>query len=140
MLEVNQRISIPLKEFTYTFARSGGPGGQNVNKVNSKVTLHWDVTTSPSLPEDLRTRFLAQYARRINKEGMLVISSERYRDQGRNVSDCTNKLRDLILADATPPKRRRPTKPTKGSKERRLAGKREKAQKKEQRRKDWRSE
>ncbi|HRX82595.1 MAG: aminoacyl-tRNA hydrolase [Planctomycetaceae bacterium] len=140
MLEVNHRISIPLKEFSYTFARSGGPGGQNVNKVNSKVTLHWDVTTSPSLPEDVRARFLAQYPRRINKEGQLVISSERFRDQGRNVTDCTNKLRELILVVATPPKKRRPTRPTKGSKERRLAGKREKSQKKQERGKNWRGE
>ncbi|MDA1050089.1 MAG: alternative ribosome rescue aminoacyl-tRNA hydrolase ArfB [Planctomycetota bacterium] len=140
MLEVNHRISIPLKQFAFTFARSSGPGGQNVNKVNSKVTLHWDVTTSPSLPADVRVRFLAQYPRRINKSGLLVISSERFRDQGRNVADCTNKLRDLILAVATPPKKRRPTKPTKGSKERRLAGKREKAQKKQERGKNWAGE
>ena len=78
MLEVNHRISIPLKEFSYTFARSSGPGGQNVNKVNSKVTLHWNVTTSPSLPEDVRARFLATYPRRINKEGLFVINSERF--------------------------------------------------------------
>ena len=140
MLEVNHRISIPLKEFQFSFARSGGPGGQNVNKVNSKVTLHWDVTTSPSLPEDVRARFLAQYPRRINKEGLFVINSERFRDQGRNVADCTNKLRDLLLLVATSPKKRRPTKPTKGSKERRLAGKREKSQKKQERGQHWRGE
>jgi ribosome-associated protein len=140
MLEVNHRISIPLKEFAYTFARSSGPGGQNVNKVNSKVTLHWDVTNSPSLPEDVRVRFLAQYPRRINKEGLFVINSERFRDQGRNVTDCTNKLRELILVVATPPKKRRPTKATKGSKERRLASKREKSEKKQSRGKSWRGE
>jgi ribosome-associated protein len=140
MLEVNHRISIPLKEFAYTFARSSGPGGQNVNKVNSKVTLHWDVTNSPSLPEDVRVRFLAQYPRRINKEGLFVINSERFRDQGRNVTDCTSKLRELILVVATPPKKRRPTKATKGSKERRLAGKREKSEKKQSRGKSWRGE
>lgn len=140
MLEVNHRISIPFKEFTYTFARSSGPGGQNVNKVNSKVTLHWDVTGSPSLPEDVRARFLAQYPRRVNKDGFLVINSERFRDQSRNVTDCTNKLRDLILVVATPPKKRRPTKPTKGSKERRLAGKRETSQKKQARGNAWRGE
>ena len=140
MLEVDHRISIPLKEFSFTFARSGGPGGQNVNKVNSKVILHWDVTASPSLPEDVRTRFLAHYPRRINKAGQFVISSERFRDQGRNVTDCTNKLRDLILVVATAPKKRRPTKATKGSKERRLAGKREKSQKKQARGENWHRE
>ncbi len=133
MLEINHRISIPLKEFDFSFARSSGPGGQNVNKVNTKVTLHWSVTTSPSLPEDVRTRFHERYRRRINKEGRVVVSSGRFRDQGRNVADCTNKLRDMLLAVAIPPKKRRPTKPSKASKEKRLQAKRERAQKKHRR-------
>lgn len=138
MLEVNSRISIPLKEFQFTFARSSGPGGQNVNKVNTKVTLHWPVTETDSLPSAVRERFVERYPRRINREGQLVVTSERFRDQGRNVADCLNKLRDLILAVATAPKRRKPTKPTKGSRERRLQSKRQKSEKKQARRSDWR--
>ncbi len=133
MLEITHRISIPLKEFDFSFARSSGPGGQNVNKVNTKVTLHWSVTTSPSLPEDVRKRFLERYRHRINKEGRVVISSGRFRDQGRNVADCTNKLRDMLLAVAMPPKKRKPTKASKASKEKRLRAKREQAQKKQRR-------
>ena len=86
MLRVNDRISIPFTEFDFTFARSGGPGGQNVNKVNSKVTLRWDVEKSPTLPPDVLARFRAKYPRRMTKDGELVMHSQRYRDQGRNVT------------------------------------------------------
>jgi ribosome-associated protein len=140
MLEVNERISIPLKEFDFSFARSSGPGGQNVNKVNTKVTLHWPIMKSADLPVDVRDRFLDRYPRRINRDGQVVVISERFRDQGRNVADCLNKLRDLILAVATAPKKRKPTKPTRGSRERRLQGKRQKSEKKQSRRKKWRGE
>ncbi|MCA9204259.1 MAG: alternative ribosome rescue aminoacyl-tRNA hydrolase ArfB [Pirellulaceae bacterium] len=134
MLKVNRRIAIPLAEFTYTFARSGGPGGQNVNKVNSKATLRWPITSSPSLPEDVRQRFLATFRTRITQDGDLVLSSQRYRDQGRNVQDCLDKLREMLLSVATPPKIRRETKPTRGSRERRLQEKKSLGQKKERRR------
>ena len=134
MLEVDHRIRIPLREFTFTFSRSGGPGGQNVNKVNTKVTLRWDVTRSPSLPEDVRQRFLQYYHRRINDRGEFVLHSQRFRDQGRNVADCLEKLRAMLRHVATPPKPRRPTRPTRRSVEKRLRAKRRQSLRKQQRR------
>ena len=124
MLQVNSRISIPDEELRFGFARSSGPGGQNVNKVASKATLHWSVTTSPSLPEDVRARFLSSYPSRITKEGDIVISSQEYRDQPKNIASCLDKLAEMIRQVAVAPKKRKPTKPTKGSKVRRLADKR----------------
>jgi ribosome-associated protein len=134
MLRVNDRISIPYTEFDFTFARSGGPGGQNVNKVNSKVTLRWDVTRSPTLPPGVFARFRAKYHRRMTKEGDFVMTSQRYRDQGRNVADCLEKLRELLLEVAVAPRTRRPTRRTKGSVQRRLNDKKEQSAKKQSRR------
>ena len=120
MLVVNHRITIPDAEFRLDFSCSGGPGGQNVNKVNSKALLRWNPSESPSLPEPVRARLLATLGRRITAEGDLLITSQRTRDQGRNVADCFEKLRLLILGAANPPRPRRPTKPTFASKLRRL--------------------
>ena len=135
MIVVNARIQIPRSELRMSFARSGGPGGQNVNKVNSKVTIHWPVTTSPSLPEDVRQRFIAAFGNRITKEGEFVLSSQETRDQSVNIEDCLDKLRDMVRSVATAPKKRRPTKPTKGSQRRRLDAKKGRAQTKSLRQK-----
>ena len=135
MLRVNHRIQISFTEFDFSFSRSGGPGGQNVNKVNSKVTLRWNVAKSAALPSDVRERFVQKYRRRITTDSEFVIHSERYRDQGRNVADCLEKLRELLLEVAVAPKSRKPTKPTKGSKERRLKEKRAASERKVRRRK-----
>ncbi len=134
MLNVNQQIAIPLTELNFSFARSGGPGGQNVNKVNTKATLRWAVAVSPSLPEGVRQRFLEKYKRRITTDGELVLSSQRFRDQGRNVADCLDKLRELLLEVATPPKRRKKTKPSRAARERRLQQKSRQSEKKQRRR------
>lgn len=139
MLVVNRRISIPLREFRFTFSRASGPGGQHVNKVNTKATLRWPVSTTGNLPEDVRERFVARYRRRITTEGDLVLSSQRFRDQGRNVADCLAKLRDMVEQVATAPKKRKPTKPSRGSRERRLEGKRQTSQRKQSRRPPRRS-
>jgi ribosome-associated protein len=130
MLVVNSRLKIPLREFQFTFARSSGPGGQNVNKVSSKATLRWPVLTTRSLPEPVRERFLAKYRRRVTAQGDLRITSQRFRDAGRNVADCLEKLREMLAQVAVAPKRRRPTKPTAASVRRRLDQKRKHSRKK----------
>ena len=123
MLVVNDRIKVPLREFRFTYSRSQGPGGQNVNKVNTKATLRWPVKHNLSLPVVVRNRFLDRYKRRITTEGDLVMTSQRFRDRGRNVADCLEKLRAMILEVATTPKKRVETKPSKGSKVRRRKNK-----------------
>ena len=131
MLVVNDRLKIPLNEFHFSFARSSGPGGQNVNKVNTKATLRWDVTNSPSLPEGVRGRFIEQNRRRMTGDGEVIMTSQRYRDQGRNVADCLAKLRDLLETATVVPKTRKKTKPTRAAKRRRLNDKRKKSEKKQ---------
>jgi ribosome-associated protein len=134
MLVVNQRLSIPLREFCIHLARSSGPGGQNVNKVSSKAVLRWPVASSPSLPDDVRRRLMAAQARRITAQGDLLVTSQRFRDAGRNVADCLEKLRSLLLEVAAAPTPRRATRPTRGSVRRRLKSKQAKADKKQSRR------
>ena len=133
MFTVDSTIKIPMDEFRWSASRSSGPGGQNVNKVNSKVTLHWRVVDSPYLPDDVARRFQAKYAQRINADGELVLQSQRYRDQPKNRDDCLQKLRQLILSVRYAPRTRRSTRPTKASKERRLREKRHKAERKTRR-------
>jgi ribosome-associated protein len=134
MLIINPQLKIPLRELRFTFVRSSGPGGQNVNKLNTKALLRWPVTKSPSLPEAVRRRFLAKYRRRITSEGDLLITSQRFRDAGRNVADCLEKLREMLAEAAVAPKSRRPTRPTRASVQRRLDEKRKHSRKKQQRR------
>lgn len=134
MLEINHSISIPLREFNFSFARSSGPGGQNVNKVNTKATLRWKILDSPSLSESVRNRFVQKYSRRINQENELVITSQRFRDQGRNVADCLAKLRELILSVSVAPIPRKKRKVSKGAKLRRLQEKKRQSDRKKNRR------
>ena len=134
MNPITSQLEIPLREIRFSFARSSGPGGQNVNKVSSKAVLRWPVVTSPSLPEEVRQRFLARQRRRITGEGELVITSQRFRDAGRNVADCLEKLRQMLRESAAAPRPRKPTRPTRASRQRRIAEKRIHSQKKQQRR------
>ncbi len=134
MLVVNEHISIPLSELTFTFSRSSGPGGQNVNKVNTKATMRWAMKMTESLPAAVKSRFIQKYGHRLTNEGDLLITSQRYRDQVRNVDDCRNKLCRMILAVSTAPKIRKPTKPTTGSRRRKRANKEASSQKKQLRR------
>jgi len=134
MLVINSTISIPMSEFDISYARSPGPGGQNVNKVNSKVILRWDVTNTKRLPEHVRKRFLVQWASRVTKSGHVVIHSHRFRDQPRNYTDCMNKVREMIRAATVVPKKRKATKPSAGSKRRRLESKKRNSLRKQSRR------
>ena len=134
MLEVTRSIHIPLDEFEWSFARSGGPGGQNVNKVASKAVLRWNFDDSPSVPDDVKARFRTRFPSRLTTEGEVVLSSELTRDQGRNREDCLNKLAAMLRAAAVVPKVRRPTKPSKGSKRRRVEAKRRQSARKAGRR------
>jgi len=114
MLIVTPTIQIPDSEFVFTFARSSGPGGQNVNKVNSKAVLRWSPVASSSLPEDVRSRFVARYASRLTMDGELILTGQRSRDQGRNIEDCRERLKEMLLAVTRKPQIRRPTKPSRG--------------------------
>ena len=134
MLIVTPNLCIPLREFEFTYSRSGGPGGQNVNKLNTKALLRWRVTTSPSLPEPVLRRLAAKHPRRITSGGDLLIVSQRFRDAGRNTADCLEKLRRMLVEAAKPVRPRKPTRPTQASVRRRIEHKRRHSQKKQHRR------
>jgi ribosome-associated protein len=135
LLSVTDSLAIPLDEFRFEFARSGGPGGQNVNKVNSKAVLRWTPAESPSLPPMVRERLLRAVGSRLTKDGELLVTSQLTRDQPKNVADCLEKLRLIVLAAARPPKPRRPSRPTLASKVRRVEAKLRRATTKRLRRK-----
>ena len=125
---------LPLHEVRFEFARSSGPGGQNVNKVESKAVLRWDVGDSRALPAAQLARFRARYASRIRADGVLVLTSQRHRTRERNVADCLAKLEAMLAAVAAPPKRRQATRPSRAARERRLAEKRARSHRKAERR------
>ena len=123
MLRITPAISIDDSELDESFIASAGPGGQNVNKVATAVQLRFDVVRSPSLPEPVRLRLIALSGTRLTKDGVLVITGRQYRTQERNRADVRTRLIELIREAAVIPKKRRPTRPTRASKERRLEGK-----------------
>ena len=116
-------LPIPDEELHWKYVRSSGPGGQNVNKVASKAVLAWNYAASPLLTDRAKTRLVAFYPRYITQDGWLQISSQKYRDQERNRDDCLEKLQQILLEARKEPKIRRATRPTRGSKMRRLSEK-----------------
>ena len=127
MIRVTDSIAIDEAEIEESFVRSSGPGGQNVNKLSTAVQLRFDVRRSPSLPNDVAIRLMRLAGKRMTKDGVLVIVAQRHRTQERNRADALDRLIDLIREAAVPPTPRRPTRPPKASRERRLEGKRHRA-------------
>lgn len=128
MIRVNQRLSLPPDELDYSASRGGGPGGQHVNKTASKVTVRFDVRQSPSLSERQRQLLLARLESRLTNDGVLVLSSHESRSQAANREEVTDRLVDLLREALRPRKRRRKTRPTRASKERRLDAKKQRGQ------------
>ena len=134
LIPINCHLFLDDGEIEESFVRASGPGGQNVNKVSSAVQLRFNLLRSRSLPEDLRERLARLAGRRLTGDGVLVIIAQRYRTQERNRRDALDRLIALIHRAAAPPTARRPTKPSRAAKERRLEAKARRAAVKQQRR------
>ena len=136
-MRISPAIDIPESELVEHFLRADGPGGQHVNRTESAVELRFDVAHSPSLPEAVRERVLARRDRRLTADGVLVIQGRRFRDQARNREDVRVRLVDILRGALVAPKPRVATKPTRASKERRIAGKKQRATVKRNRTRGW---
>ena len=133
-LAINSQVSVPLAELRYRFVRSSGPGGQHVNKAETQVELTFDVAHSPSLSEAQRQRILSKLKNLIDAEGILHLSAQSERSQLRNREAVTERFRALLAAALHVPKKRRPTRPSAASQERRITSKKRRGQAKQLRR------
>jgi ribosome-associated protein len=136
MIEATPTIRIDDREIQLDFIRASGPGGQNVNKVSSAVQLRFDVAHSTSLPEEVRQRLVHLAARRINKDGILILEANQFRTQEQNRQEAIERLVELVRRAAHKPRSRKKTRPTATSIERRLQEKRHRGQTKRLRRSD----
>jgi ribosome-associated protein len=123
VIRITPRIAIDEREIDESFIRASGPGGQNVNKLSTAVQLRFDVRGSPSLPDDVRARLERLAGSRLTRDGVLVLTAQSHRTQARNRAEALERLVDLIRRASIRPIKRRPTRPTKASRERRIEGK-----------------
>lgn len=132
-IQLTHGLEIPENQLQWSYSRSSGPGGQNVNKVNSKATLRW-IPPADFLPTSAWKRFRRKANRYLTADGEIVIQSQEHRDRTQNVDACRAKLQEMLLASLTAPKKRVATKPSRASKERRLNDKRRTSDRKSSRR------
>lgn len=135
MIRVPPNIVVQEPELAFKTARSGGPGGQHVNKTESRVQMRWHVASSPGVPQDVKARFAAAYRNRINDDGELVIDCDETRSQHRNREICLERLTAMLAAVAKPPKARKKSKPGKSELARRRKSREAHSAKKAARRK-----
>jgi ribosome-associated protein len=133
LIRVTHGIGLDEREIVLRFVRSSGPGGQNVNKVATAVELRFDAARSPSLPDDVRARLITLAGRRATQDGVIIIDARRHRTQEGNRRDAMERLVTLVARAAVRPRRRRPTRPTGASRERRIKAKRVTSEKKKAR-------
>lgn len=131
------KIEIPESELTFSFSRSSGAGGQNVNKVNSKATLTWDMAASYALSDSIKNRFKEKFSRFVTNEGIVVITSQEHRNQKDNIDECLSKLYSMIKEAMIVPKVRYKTKPKKSAVEKRLKNKKIMSDRKKSRKVDY---
>jgi ribosome-associated protein len=134
MIEVTDSIRLPENEIQLDFIRASGPGGQNINKVSSAVQLRFDAAKSSALSEEVRTRLKQISGHRMTADGILIIKAQRHRTQDRNREDAIERLVALIRQAAEKPRPRRPTKPSRAAKQKRLSSKRHRGETKRRRR------
>jgi ribosome-associated protein len=120
MIQVTQAIALDESELEFSFIRASGPGGQNVNKVSTAVQMRFDARRSPSLPDEVSARLQKLAGLRLTGEGVIVITAARHRSQERNRADAIGRLTALIAKAAVEPTKRRPTRPPRAARERRL--------------------
>ena len=133
-LYITSILEIPLADLRFKFNRSSGPGGQNVNKLNTRAELQYNFAQSAVLSALQRQRIAEKLSARLNSKGLLIVNSERFRTQGRNREDCLDKLSALLAEAIKPPPKRRKTKPGRAARVRRLDGKKRHSEKKKSRR------
>ncbi len=133
LLNITSSVTVPVAELSFTFSRSSGSGGQHVNKVNSRVTLWFDIDASPSLNPEQKSLIQKRLAGRINNRGLLRLDADRRRSQGANRDNALNRFASLLRDALLVAKTRRKTKPSRGAKKRRLQSKKRRSQLKKQR-------